>query len=152
VLDRSRYHGKLISYVYDFGDNWWHIAYPKSRSEAIDQPLCMARTNHAAGCNKSGPLTAEEKERIWRYENIWGNGNPLGLGNGREEVWKKEEANEKLREARDDEDEDVDFADDAEGRADFKSLSGEMVEQTEREYREHKLKRRQWREEERLNI
>ncbi len=65
---------------------------------------------------------------------------------------KKEEGNEKSREARDDEDEDVDFADDAKGRAEFKSLSGEMVEQSEREYREHKLKRGQWREEERLNI
>ena len=28
ILERSRYNGKLISYLYDFGDNWWHFIYP----------------------------------------------------------------------------------------------------------------------------
>jgi len=170
VLERSRYNGKLISYLYDFGDDWQHFINPKGRAEPTEYPVCVAGTGHAAGediggsdCwealketyNKQGRLTAEEKETIWRYENICGNGDPLGLANGRERVWDRDLVNERLRELRDSEDEDSEDEESMSGEermADWARLSEEAMVDNERECREMEERRRQWEEEERLEI
>jgi hypothetical protein len=109
VLDRRRYQRKLISYLYDYGDDWMHFMYVKGRAELTEDPIYIARSGHEAIDDIGGTFgferlkkiynkekrTAYEKETVWTYGNIYF-GDALGPRNGRERVWDEDAIKEKL--------------------------------------------------------
>jgi hypothetical protein len=163
VLDRRRYQGKLISYSYD--NDWMHFIYVKGCTEPTEDPTCIAGSGHEAIDDIRGTFgferlkkiynekrTAYEKETVWNYENIHF-GNVLGLGNGRERVWDKDDINEKL----------IGLKTLSSRRSsvsgppslsssDMAAITDQMHRNSDESYAAHEKRWAQWEEEERLGI
>jgi len=95
--------------LYDFGDNWSHIITVQGRADATDKFSCIDGTGHYVAEDVMQPgwqdlkdaYKAEnpdetQREQIHWFENLASNGDPLGLGNGREHEWDREFINARL--------------------------------------------------------
>ncbi|KAE9971120.1 hypothetical protein BLS_002770 [Venturia inaequalis] len=102
ILDDAKYTGQDMEYHYDFGDGWNHEITLKGREKATDRFTCLEGTGHgvAEDVKKDGweelkeayrtnrPNQEQKEKRHW-YEYQSSNGNPAGLGGGKEFEWDK---------------------------------------------------------------
>lgn len=110
VLDDVRFQGKPFEYEYDFGDCWEHEITLAGRKDATNVFTCVDGEGHACAedvGSKTGWLelmtafkaprpTKDQKEKMRWFKNSASNGDPSGLGNGRDRLWPKETINTKL--------------------------------------------------------
>lgn len=104
------YPDKEIMYVYGFVDNWEHMITVEGRTKATDLIVCIDGSGHDVAEDVESDRGWEElkeayhavtpnrhqlERRRW-YETMASNGDPLGLGNGQENEWRKATINQKL--------------------------------------------------------
>ncbi|KAF4635428.1 hypothetical protein G7Y89_g2670 [Cudoniella acicularis] len=107
VLDNKKYEEAGIEYGYDFGDHWAHQIKVIGRSNATGRFQCLDGESHGFAEDVGGvkgwlklreayktttPNKEQKEKRKW-FENVASNGDPKGLGNGRDRLWDKASIN-----------------------------------------------------------
>ncbi|KAK5120574.1 hypothetical protein LTR85_006230 [Meristemomyces frigidus] len=109
VLDAPEYRDERIVYTYDFGDRWEHTLTLMSRAPASATFSCTEGSGHGVAedvvqdgwqplveAYRAARPNKEQKEKRRWYERDCSNGDRLGLGEGRERIWDKDDVNRRL--------------------------------------------------------
>ncbi|KAK5685268.1 hypothetical protein LTS10_003346 [Elasticomyces elasticus] len=109
VLDAPEYRNERMVYTYDFGDRWEHLLTVNGRAEASTKFHCIDGSGHGVAedvvqdgwqvlidAYRARRPDEEQREKIHWYETRCSNGDPKGLGNGREHVWDNDAVNMRL--------------------------------------------------------
>ncbi len=109
ILDGPKYRDGTLVYTYDFGDRWEHLLTITRRTDATSKFKCLNGTGHGVAedvvqdgwaelkqAYRAEKPTTKQREKMQWYEQQASNGDPQGVGNGREHVFDKQAVDRKL--------------------------------------------------------
>lgn len=110
LLDDPKHRGKVLTYTYDFGDNWDHYLTVEGRAPPTRDFQVLSGTGHAVAEDVGGVRgweelkvayaaarpTAEQAERKEWFEGRASNSDPRGMAGDRVNFFDKEEVNRRM--------------------------------------------------------